>query len=93
MVRKIVGRRIYDTEKSTLVHTATPFLQAVGEDYRESLYRSPKGHFFVVTEWADGSANAELRPLSSDNELAMWLEQCDAPETAYATAGIQLEEG
>ena len=93
MVRKIVGRRIYDTEKSTLIHTATPFYHAVGDDYRETLYCSPNGHFFVVTEWADGSANVELRPLSGNSELAMWLEQCDAPESAYATAGIELEEG
>ena len=93
MVRKVVGRKIYDTAKSTRIHTSTPFFHAVGDDYRETLYRSPKGHFFVVTEWEDGSTNFELRPLVSDDELAMWLEQCDAPESAYETAGIQLEEG
>lgn len=92
-MRKIVGRKIYDTEKSTHIHTATPFFNAVGDDYRESLYLSPNGTYFVVVLWEDGSAKSSLRPLWSENEVALWLEQHNAPESVFATAGIQLEEG
>ena len=100
-MRRVIRGKRYDTDKATLVAETTS--GGAPNDFRywqESLYRSPRGNWFVVgcghamTQWAthtvDGSGWGEgLRPIEPRAAL-QWLE--DAGETEQIDKYFQVED-
>lgn len=102
-MRKVIDRKVYDTETAEMLHEWDN--GSYDRDFHlveESLYRTPKGAFFVagsggpMTEYAvragsNTSGSSGIRVLSRDEAIA-WLEAHDGTEVLVEHFVDEIEE-
>ena len=96
-MRRVIEGRIYDTETADCLHSyEAPHYCSDFHWFKEALYRTRKGAYFVsgegnaLSRWAEPCADGRgpgegIRPLSPDEALA-WMEDhgADADDIAEA---------
>lgn len=105
MAKKVINRRVYDTEKSDLIHEYWNGNSSNDFNYMtEDLYKTPKGAFFLLgsggamTKYAVDCGN-NSRGGSSDNIIPLtkegaieWLEAHDGSEKIIELFPDELED-
>ena len=73
-MQKIICKKVYDTEKSTLIRKWTFGAFGDANGYEESLYQTESGHFFLYTNGgAESKYTCEnITRMSADKKDA-WL--------------------
>jgi Domain of unknown function (DUF4145) len=69
MVKKIISRKIYDTDTATRLH----YREGNGGNTYQGLYQTPEGSFFFW-EYDNGEGWGHVKP-KSDEEAYEWLEE------------------
>lgn len=85
----IIGGKRYDTETATEIisrETVSEYMAA-----KESLYLSPNEQLFIASYAITGEED-HIR-LVNERSAMEWLENGNAPQSAYEAAGIEIEEG
>jgi len=100
---KIINKKKYDTEKSQRIATESYLYPNDFHYWKESLYRSPKGQYFIYGEGGAMSmysrslgsttTGGEGWKLLSDNEAYLWLENFEFTEEIEKFFNDQIEEG
>ena len=100
--RRIIDGKLYDTNTATKIiimvdshpdYDQHPHPEELGE-VEVGLFLSPRGQFFLVTEFGDEpDAPPNSIALLSRDEAYSWLEEMGAPYSAYQLAGFHVEEG
>lgn len=102
-MRKIINRKIYDTNTATEIAEASSGRYGDFDYCKETLYLSPKGQYFLhgtggaASKYAvqgNGFATGsqDLKILDKDEALA-WLEKINAVEAIEKHFGGEIEEG
>ena len=77
----IIGGKRYDTE------TAKKVFSVLNVSFEESLYLSPNNQLFIFHEH-----NSSIE-LWNEQKALQWLEQHNAPESAYEAMGFEVNQG
>ena len=85
-MKKVINGKLYDSETAILIDTAVSTSQSEHRSYSETLYKTPKGNFFLVghggpqTRWAQQTEEGVtsygygLIAIKADDALA-WCEE------------------
>ena len=103
-MKRIINGKRYDTSKATEIASySSPHSRRDFHFYAESLYRTPRGNWFLCGEggplskystpaWGGGWTGGEgLTPLTPD-EARAWLERHDFVEELEENFAEQIEE-
>ena len=73
-MQKVICKKVYDTEASTLVKKVTYSYYGDPAGYEESLYQTESGHFFLYTNGgADSKYAVENITRMSADKADAWL--------------------
>lgn len=82
--------KTYNTATATKLHSAGQTSILLTKSI-ETLYISPQGQPFMVTEYPD-SDRVEATLLTQEKALS-WLDENNAPVSAYNGLGVEVTEG
>jgi len=73
-MQKVICKKVYDTEKSTLIKKVTFGYFGDPNGYEESLYQTESGHYFLYTNGGEDSkyTSENITRMSADKKDA-WL--------------------
>ncbi len=73
-MQKVICKKVYDTEKSTLIKKVTYGTYGCPDGYEESLYQTEGGLFFLYVNGGESSKHAkeDIIRMSADKKKA-WL--------------------
>ena len=75
-MQKIICKKVYDTEQSTLLKKVTFSYYGDPTGYEESLYQTESGHFFLYTNGGEQSKyNGENITRMSAAKKDAWLQE------------------
>ena len=67
-MQKIICKKVYDTEKSTLIHKRTFGAFGDADGYEESLYQTADGYYFLYVNGGEKSKypHEDIKRISAD---------------------------
>ncbi len=74
-MQKIICKKVYDTETSTLIKKVTFGEFGASDGYEETLYQTQSGNFFLYTNGGENSKHPkqDITRMSADKKNA-WLQ-------------------
>ncbi len=75
-MKKIIGKKEYDTKTATLIKKFTYSYFGDPEGYEESLYQTPDGFFFIYVRGGEDSIHSDENIIRlSKSKTEQWLEK------------------
>lgn len=75
-MKKIIGKKEYDTKTATLIRKFTYSYFGDPEGYEESLYQTPDGFFFIHVRGGEDSIYSDENIIRlSKSKAEQWLEK------------------
>ena len=104
-MKKVIGKKLFDTEKSELIHQySNGFPVGDFEHYSESLYQTKNGRLFIhgyggaKSKYSRQHGNSissgeNIYLLDDEYEAVRWLERHNGTEALLSYFGSLIEEG